>query len=107
MSSAKEFREYADECMDWARTARSEKERAIFIEMAQTWLAAAARREPGTTKWVEEFSSDGARKNGPDGRYTATRGGGDDRIPNSVGTPFRACRMLFRPSARFLCGLAQ
>lgn len=43
MASAAEFREYARECMDWARTARSEKERAIFVEMAQTWLAAATR----------------------------------------------------------------
>jgi hypothetical protein len=41
MSSAKEYRANADECMDWARTARSERERSIFIQMAQTWLHAA------------------------------------------------------------------
>jgi hypothetical protein len=43
--SATEFRENADECMDWARTARSERERAIFLQMAETWLQAAARLE--------------------------------------------------------------
>jgi hypothetical protein len=67
MSSAKEFREYADECMDWARTARSERERAIFLEMAQTWMAAAARLERGPAKWVENARSGGTRKDGPDG----------------------------------------
>ena len=41
MPSAKEYRANADECMDWARTARSERERSIFIQMAQTWLHAA------------------------------------------------------------------
>jgi hypothetical protein len=46
-TSAKEFREYADECMDWARTARSEQERDIFLEMAKTWLEAAIRSEVG------------------------------------------------------------
>jgi len=40
--SATEFRENADECMDWARTARSERERAIFLLVAETWLQAAA-----------------------------------------------------------------
>jgi hypothetical protein len=27
--------------MDWARTARSERECLIFVQMAQTWLQAA------------------------------------------------------------------
>jgi hypothetical protein len=31
--------------MDWARTARSERERATFIRMAETWLQAAALLE--------------------------------------------------------------
>jgi len=43
--SATEFRENADECMDWARTARSDRERAIFLQMAETWLQAAALLE--------------------------------------------------------------
>ena len=41
MSSAKECREFADECMDWAKTARSERQQRIFLEMAETWLRAA------------------------------------------------------------------
>jgi len=41
MSSAKEFRDYAEECLGWAKTARSEKERDTFLEMARTWMEAA------------------------------------------------------------------
>jgi len=43
--SPKELRENAEECMDWARTARSDRERAIFLQMAETWLQAADRLE--------------------------------------------------------------
>jgi len=39
--SAKEFREYADECLGWAKTAKSDKERKNFVQMAQAWLEAA------------------------------------------------------------------
>ena len=41
MATAKEYREYADECMGWAKNARSDRERAIFVQMANTWLQAA------------------------------------------------------------------
>jgi hypothetical protein len=41
VSSVEDYRANADECMDWARTARSERERLIFIQMAQTWQQAA------------------------------------------------------------------
>ena len=47
--SAKEYREFAEECMGWAKTARSEQERQIFLQMAQTWLWAAARSDGDTT----------------------------------------------------------
>ena len=43
--SAKEYRAFADECMGWAKTARTDKERQIFVEMAGTWLRAAALAE--------------------------------------------------------------
>ena len=33
---AKEYRDNAVECMDWARTARSYRERAIFLQMVET-----------------------------------------------------------------------
>ena len=39
--SSKEYREFADECMDWAKTARSDREKRIFLQMAETWLNAA------------------------------------------------------------------
>jgi hypothetical protein len=45
MASASEFHRFARECMDWARAARSEDDRLAFLQMAQTWLAAAARLE--------------------------------------------------------------
>ena len=45
MSSVEELRANADECLDWARTARTEREREIFLQMARAWLEAAARRE--------------------------------------------------------------
>ena len=43
--SVNEYRDYADECMDWAKTAKSDRERAIFLQMAQTWLDAATLRD--------------------------------------------------------------
>jgi hypothetical protein len=43
VSSADQYRAFADECFGWARTAKTEHERAIFLQMAQTWLAAAVR----------------------------------------------------------------
>ena len=46
MSLAEQYRAYADECFGWARTAKTEREREIFIQMAQTWLAAAVRAGP-------------------------------------------------------------
>jgi hypothetical protein len=48
VSSAVDYRAYADECFDWARTARTEKERDIFLQMARTWLEAAARANAKT-----------------------------------------------------------
>lgn len=45
MSTAREYREYADECFGWAKTAKSDQEREIFLEMARTWLEAATQAE--------------------------------------------------------------
>jgi hypothetical protein len=51
--SAKDFYDYADEHLGWAETARTERERAIFfqmaaawLEVAQTWETSAPRRAP-------------------------------------------------------------
>ncbi len=50
MASAREFREFAQECMDWARTAKSDQEHNIFLQMAQTWIEAARRLEKPAAK---------------------------------------------------------
>ncbi len=44
-SKLNQFRENADECLGWAKTARSDRERRIFLQMAEAWLEAAARRK--------------------------------------------------------------
>jgi hypothetical protein len=43
--SSNDFRDFANECLDWAKTAKSDSERDIFLQMAQTWLEAAMRSE--------------------------------------------------------------
>jgi hypothetical protein len=48
VSLPEDYYAYADECFDWARTARTEKERDIFLQMARTWLEAAARANAKT-----------------------------------------------------------
>ena len=41
MGSEKEFLEYANECFEWAKTARTDQERDIFLQMANSWTTAA------------------------------------------------------------------
>jgi len=38
-----QYHENAQECLGWARTAHSEREREIFLQIARTWLEAAER----------------------------------------------------------------
>ena len=45
MCSMKELRTYAEEHLDWVRTARTDRERDIFLKMAKAWLEVAARLE--------------------------------------------------------------
>ena len=45
MSKADEFRQYAEEAMGWARDSKDEKQRAILINLARTWVQAAANQE--------------------------------------------------------------
>jgi hypothetical protein len=44
-SASKEYRECASECLDWARTARSDRERLIFLQMARAWILAVAQAD--------------------------------------------------------------
>jgi hypothetical protein len=57
MHSAKEFRDNADECVGWARTAHSDRERQIFLQMAKTWLEAARASEVNTNAQEEAATS--------------------------------------------------
>jgi hypothetical protein len=45
MSKADDFRQYADEAMRWARQSKTETEGLALVEIAQTWLRAAALRD--------------------------------------------------------------
>lgn len=45
MAAAQEFYNYADEHFGWAETAKTERERAIFLQMAAAWLEVAQRWE--------------------------------------------------------------
>ena len=45
MAAAQEFYNYADEHFGWAETAKTERERAIFMQMAAAWLEVAQQWE--------------------------------------------------------------
>jgi hypothetical protein len=45
MSLSQEFYDYADEHFGWADTAKTEHERAIFLQMAAAWLEVAQQWE--------------------------------------------------------------
>jgi hypothetical protein len=55
MDTPDHYRTYADECLGWARTAKTDREREIFIEMARTWLNAAARFEGDVPRMIARF----------------------------------------------------
>jgi hypothetical protein len=45
--AAYEFYDHADEHFAWAETAKTERERAIFLQMAAAWLEVAQQWEAG------------------------------------------------------------
>jgi hypothetical protein len=47
MSSSDEYRQYAQECIDSARSATSEEVRKHFLELAKMWMTAAQQIEDG------------------------------------------------------------
>jgi hypothetical protein len=49
VSSAEEFYKNADEHFGWAESAKTERERAILLQMAAAWLEVAKRWEVATT----------------------------------------------------------
>jgi hypothetical protein len=61
--SAQDFYDYADEHFGRAETARTERERAIFLQMAAAWLEVAQRWDTPAThrapQLLREHRSDG------------------------------------------------
>jgi hypothetical protein len=45
MTKADEFRQYAEEAMRWARKSKTEKDKAVLVDIARTWTIAATYRE--------------------------------------------------------------
>jgi hypothetical protein len=61
MPSAKEYREYVDECIGWAKTAETDHERDIFLQMAKAWMEAALianGASAGPTAWPQPPSEE-------------------------------------------------
>jgi hypothetical protein len=47
MSTANEYRQYANECVEWAHSATSVDVRKHFLEMAKMWMTAAQQMDDG------------------------------------------------------------
>ena len=45
MSKADQFREYAEEAMQWARRSKTENEKQALVELVRTWTQAAQRSD--------------------------------------------------------------
>jgi hypothetical protein len=45
MTTAKEYREFANECLRWAAEVKAEDDRQAFLDMARDWTLAAMRLE--------------------------------------------------------------
>ena len=72
MATAKEYRAYAVECMEAAKTAKTDKEREAFLQMAADWLRAASIAEPMTSKRLSVSPS--ARPKHPQGGHESEAG---------------------------------
>lgn len=48
MATAKEYRQFAEECFRWADEAKTEQDRTAFLELARVWTLAALRLEAST-----------------------------------------------------------
>ena len=55
MTTADEFRQYAQECIEWAKQAKTDDQRQSFLDMARDWTLAALRL--GTSKDTNESSA--------------------------------------------------
>ncbi len=50
MTSAKDCRQLGAECLQWAKAAGGDKDRLSFLQMANSWLYAAANLEGRLTR---------------------------------------------------------
>ena len=48
MTDAKEYRDFAEECLKWAQETKDDAQREVFLEMANSWVQAAARLDSET-----------------------------------------------------------
>ena len=46
-TAAEDYQHFADECLRWARDAKTEAERKTFLDMAKVWTKAAAKLANG------------------------------------------------------------
>jgi hypothetical protein len=42
MTTANEYRQFAEECLRWAQAAKTQNERKAFLDMAEIWVKASA-----------------------------------------------------------------
>jgi hypothetical protein len=61
MSKSSEYRQYAEECLESARTATSEDERKQFLDLAKMWMTAAQQMDDGMSVPPAPSSSDDDR----------------------------------------------
>jgi hypothetical protein len=59
MFMGKEYRKYANACMELAKTAKSETEREVLSDFARSWLQAAVNAESQTNVNSEQTNADG------------------------------------------------
>jgi hypothetical protein len=63
MSSAKQFREFALECMHRADEARDERQRQALRGLAEQWMRAAVQMPPSSISRIEPRYTFGAWRN--------------------------------------------
>ena len=63
--SAQDFYDYADEHFGWAETAKTERERAIFFQMAAAWLEVAQQWAPSATLRTPQLGDVPQVRHGP------------------------------------------
>jgi hypothetical protein len=45
MAASQDYRQFAEECLRWARETEDEPQRQLFLEMASAWVQAASLQD--------------------------------------------------------------